>query len=144
MAAELGRFRHHEEEDEDKEESTSSYSKKRTASKDIEEEQRPPALKKQCRPKLVLPDSSDSDEESEASKKVPEKAPRVKPIAASYIFLGFLDCFITNSPLQMETDCLMMQPATWPLYRADLGGEVPAQRTGGHWICVALHTSPDP
>ena len=67
------------EEEEDEEESASSHSKKRAASEDVEEVQHSPALKRRCRPELVLSDSSDSDKESEVYENVPEKDPGVKP-----------------------------------------------------------------
>ena len=49
---------------------------------DVEEVQPPHALKRRCRPKLVLSDSS--AEESEAFGEVPKKGPRVKPPASRY------------------------------------------------------------
>ena len=63
--------------DGDEDESASSHSKKRVASEDVEEVQPPQVLKRQCRPKVVLFDSS--DKVSEASKEIPKKGPRVKP-----------------------------------------------------------------
>nr|XP_020161423.1 axoneme-associated protein mst101(1)-like [Aegilops tauschii subsp. strangulata] len=71
------------------EESASSHSKKRVAAEDVEEVQPCSATKRQCRPKLILSDSSDSDKESEVSEKVPKKEPRVKPLASR------TDCLLT-------------------------------------------------
>lgn len=72
------------EEEEDEEERAPSHSKKRAAYEDVEEEQPPRALKRQCRPKMVQPNSSDSDEESVVSEEVPEKDLNVKPPATRY------------------------------------------------------------
>ena len=71
-------------EDEDEEESASFDSKKRAAAEDVKEEQPPRASKRQCWPKLVLPDSSDSHEEYMEYKEVPEKDRMVKPPATRY------------------------------------------------------------
>nr|XP_020170137.1 chromodomain-helicase-DNA-binding protein 1-like [Aegilops tauschii subsp. strangulata] len=69
-----------EEEEEEEEESGSSRTRKRATPTEAEGENPSPAPKKRGKGKLVLlDDSSDSDEESAASERIPEKVPRVKP-----------------------------------------------------------------
>ena len=84
-------------EEKDKEESTSTHSKKRAASGDAEVELPPQTQKRQCMPKLIMSDSSDSKEESVPSKKVLDREPRIQPPASRYIFWHF-SCFIFDNP----------------------------------------------
>jgi hypothetical protein len=71
-----------DQEGEEEEESNSSRPRKRAAPAEAEGERPSPAPKKRGKGKLVLlDDSSDSDEESTTSEKIPEKLPRVKPHA---------------------------------------------------------------
>lgn len=104
------------EEEEDGEESASPRPKKRAASEGVEEELPPRAPKRQCRPKLVLPKSSDSDEESISSEEVPEKDLRVKPPAARYepwyfcLFILFCQSFTDSRQAYDSTARRMTTP----------------------------------
>nr|XP_020200637.1 uncharacterized protein LOC109786477 [Aegilops tauschii subsp. strangulata] len=75
-----------EEEEEEEEESNYSRPRKRAVPAEAKGERPSPAPKNRDKGKLVLLDDSlDSDKESAASEKVPEKVPRVKPHTESLL-----------------------------------------------------------
>lgn len=116
---------HEGEEDEDGEESDSSHARKRAASDDIEEVQ-PPAPKRKCRAKLVLSDISDSDKESIASEEVPQRNPRVKPLAQRYESEDPLGAFFI-SPLLTVHMSHCSPPREIPTDRISEGDSTPPE-----------------